>query len=291
MAADVEAPPASGPRLTTVAEAFQRFLRSTRSDEGLGYVKGVVVWKLYGPRPDPKDIDQPLVDWLASDAMTKALTTTSPPWTVRGIKAWVRRLTLCAVVDAWRREQKDKAYLNRDVDVAGVAVRHAPATDYGAREYLLCKWLERQLGDDPVRRQTFRMMWEHGVEGYTYEELARKYHSTPNAIELRCRKLRKELAPKVALMDRENVRRGVILFLFGGGIAAAIALIVLALRLLLAPSPVGPVPPPPDVVLPPASATASTPPPAPSFDQALPPDVPPAPAPTPPGTEKPGGRK
>jgi hypothetical protein len=90
-----------------------------------------------------------------------------------------------------------------DADVFNWSDRHAPATDYGAREHLLCKLLERWL-DNPVKRQTFRMMFQANLEGYSLEELARMYLKTPDAILARIQKLRNALGPKVALMDRPN---------------------------------------------------------------------------------------
>jgi hypothetical protein len=93
------------------------------------------------------------------------------------------------------------------------------------------KWLEGQLGDDPVRRQTFRLMFLHHVEGYSLEELAKEHRTNPHAIAQRIYKLSKELGPKVALMDRERPRRAILFFLwlFGAAVAAVVVLLIVAL--------------------------------------------------------------
>jgi DNA-directed RNA polymerase specialized sigma24 family protein len=188
---------------TPPGNPLARFLGSSQDGEGLAYVRGIVVRRLYGKLPDPRDVDQRHVDELASDVAERAFQATSSPPDFDGIRRWLPQLVRSAHADRVRREERDRARIDRAADVFNWADRHAPATDWGAREHLLCKWLGFRL-DNPVKRESFRMMFEANVEGRTLEELARKYHKTPNAIEARIRKLRRELGPKVAVMDRQN---------------------------------------------------------------------------------------
>jgi DNA-directed RNA polymerase specialized sigma24 family protein len=185
------------------ADPLARFLASTDDGEGQAYVRGIVVRRLHGKLPDPRDVDQQLVDELASDVAARAFEARSSPPDFDGIRRWLPRLVRSALADRVRREERERARIDRAADVFNWADRHAPGTDWGAREHLLCKWLERWL-DNPVKRQTFRMMFQTNLEGHTLEELARMYLKTPNAIEMRIRKLRSELGPKVAVMDRQN---------------------------------------------------------------------------------------
>jgi hypothetical protein len=78
-------------------------------------------------------------------------------------------------------------------------------------------------------------------------------------------RLRKELTPKISIMDREKPRRAILLLLFLL-VGAVLAALVFALWHLFSPAP--PVPPPPSP-LPVPTATASAPP-SPTFDNALP---------------------
>ncbi len=194
------------------------------------------------------------------------------------------RLTRREVADFGRRGAKDRKYLDRSADAYEVSDRHQPATDERARQWMIDKWLGRALGHDPVKLQTYHLMELHAVHGWSIEELAEKIGTTPNALYLRFSKLRKELAPKVKLMDRENVRL-VVLFFLWGGLAALLVVLAFVVFRRLSPHPqrLPPTPEPRPV----PTVTASGGPPAPSFDQALPPnDVPPGP---PAGTAKPGG--
>ena len=279
-AVDAEGPPQSGPRQTRAAEELARFLWSRDRREGQSFIRGVIVVRLYGDAPDPKDVDERLVDNIASDAWTRAVNSKSPPLFVPAVRRWVARVTVCAIADHFRHDEKDRAWLDRAFDVLGWTDRHAPGTDWGAREHLICKWLERQLGDDPRKRETFLMMVKHNVQGFSLKDLAQEFHTTEKAIERRIHKLRKELAPKVAVMDREKPRRAILFFFLPAVVAVAIALI---LWWLLGPAARPPVPP---HVAPLPSATASAEP-APSFDQAQPTNDLAAPADA--STAKPGG--
>jgi hypothetical protein len=172
-------------------------------------------------------------------------------------------VTRCAIADYFRNEEDDDEYLDRDAEASDWLDRHAPQTDWGARELLICKWLEKQLGDDPVRRRTFALMMEHNVVGRPLEDLAIENDTTPTALANRMHKLRKELAPRLALMDQEKPRRAVflLLFLFGAGVLAAILYF-----LLRGPIPITPTATP--VLGPAPTATASVV--EPTFDNAFP---------------------
>jgi len=120
---------------------------------------------------------------------------------------------------------------------------------------------------DPVKKETFRLMGKMHVEGYTLEELAHENGTTPAALSSRFYKLKKELAPKIARMDDEKMRRFVF-FTLPMSLLLVIAAVLawLLLRPLPPPAPVHVRPVPTVIVAP-----------APTFDQAAPTQ----PAPTP----------
>jgi hypothetical protein len=266
-ASDAEAPPESGLRPRNVREALVHFLGSSKKSEGPAFVRGVVVRSMYGDNPE--DAEEQLVDEIAGGALARAFKAKWPPLTVGGIPAWVARVTRCEIADYWRENEKDKARIDRGVDASALADRRAAGTDYGARQYLLMKWLARQLRNNPVELETYRLMYLHNVAGFSLEELAAEYHTTPIALAMRFHKLRKKLAPKIKLMDRELPRRAIIIFLFGAGVAVLVAIFALVVWPLLRPAPQPHAPPIPATPVPSASASAG---PAPSFDQAVPTD-------------------
>jgi hypothetical protein len=252
-----EEPPPSGVTLGGVHAALLQFLASTQEKKGRDYIRRVIIRKL------GKDLEPALMDDLIQLAHARALDARTPPLFVWGIPSWVGRVTRCAIADYFRNEEDDDEYLDRDAEASNWLDRHAPQTDWGARELLICKWLEKQLGDDPVRRQTFALMMEHNVVGRSLEDLAIENDTTPSALANRMHKLRKELAPRLALMDQEKPRRTVflLLFLFGAGVLAAILYL-----LLRGPTPIAPTATP--VLRPAPTATASVV--EPTFDNALP---------------------
>jgi hypothetical protein len=275
---DTEPPPDSGPRPRNVREALHRFVGSRKDGQGARFISAIIVTKLYGPHPKPSRVDQDLVDQLTSMAVERALKAKTPPWTVGGIPGWVVRVTRCAIADYFRdpKRKKDRKNLARGVDPVNWADRHQPETDWGAREHLITKWLETQIGGDPVEKDTFRLMFEHNVVGRPLEELARENDTTQQALASRFYKLRMELAPKVSLMDREKPRRAILLLLFFGGLAVVVAILVALWRgIVSVPPPQLPEPRP----VPSVSAA-----PLPTFDQAPPRnDL----TPTPPVNDKP----
>jgi hypothetical protein len=154
--------------------------------------------------------------------------------------------------------------------------RHEPATDWGAREHLIVKFLEARIGDDPRKVETFRLLMEARVVGRSLEELAREQRTTPTALKKRLQRLIDELIPHVSIMDREKPRRMFLLALFFFGAMALLAVVVALLWNVLRPPP----PPALPVVEPPAPS-ASAPPapePPPEFDNALPTQPGPAPS-------------
>jgi DNA-directed RNA polymerase specialized sigma24 family protein len=244
-----------------VIVALRRFLASKQKDEGRQFVWGVVVLRLYGPRP--KKINEELVEDITHLAIVRALEARTPPWTEGGIRGWVRRLTKCAVADYFRDQEDDEENLEPGVEVADLASdRHGPHTDWGAREHLVAKYLESQIGDDAYKKESFRLMMENGVAGRSLDELAAEHGTTPTALSNRFLRLRKELAPRVSIMDREKPRRTILLALFFLGAAALVGLAIDLWSRLFTP-------PPPLPILPVPSASAA-PAPAPTFDNALP---------------------
>jgi len=244
-----------------VMAALRRFLSSRAKDEGRQFIWGAVVWKLYGPKP--KKINVELVEDITHLAVVRALEANIPPWTVGGIRGWIRRVTKCTVADYFRDREDDEENLEPDVEVADLGGdRHGAHTDWGAREHLIAKYLEGEIGEDAYKKESFRLMMENAVAGRSLDELADEHHTTSTALSNRFLRLRKELAPRVSIMDREKPRRTILLALFFFGAAALVGLAIVLLSLFFAP-------PPPPTILPVPSASAA-PAPGPTFDNALP---------------------
>ena len=253
-----EPPPPSGVSVNPVKTALLEFLASRERKKGRDYIKGVIIRKL------GQDIEPDLLDDLAQYAMHEALEARSPPWTVGGIPGWVGRVTRRQIAHYFQARQDDQENLDPDAHAHDPSDRHAPQTDWGAREQLICKWLEKEIGPDPRRRETFKLILEHEIADKSLKELAIEHRTTERAIANRIHKLRKELAPKVALMDEEKPRRFVLLALFGLGFAAVLFVLYLLLQPLLSPAR----PPPPAMVPAPVPTLSAAP--LPVFDQALP---------------------
>jgi DNA-directed RNA polymerase specialized sigma24 family protein len=226
-----------------VVAGLLAFVESTDRDKGRAFIRGVVIHKLYGRKP-PKKMDVELIDELTQLAALRALRARMPPWTKWGIPGWVARVTKRAIVDYFRSRERDKKYLEPDADVAELPFdRHAPHTDWGAREHLIAKYMEGLIGHDPRKKRTFALMMEKEVVGRSIEELAAQEGTTPNALSLRFSKLRKELIPKISVMDEEKPRRAFILFLLFLCLGAVVAIVVLWRA--LSPPPIAPEPPAP----------------------------------------------
>jgi DNA-directed RNA polymerase specialized sigma24 family protein len=256
-AAKEEAPPPSGVSLNRVHAALLMFLASPDPKKGEDFIRRVIVKKL------GRDLDPDLMSELRQHAYLRALDAQSPPWTEAGIPAWVGRVTRRAIADYFRARKDDDENLDPDARASDWLDRHAPKSDWGAREHLIGKWLEKEIGPDPRRRETFKLILEHEIAGKPLGELAVEHGTTETALSNRFHKLRKELAPKVARMDEEKPRRFVLLALFGFGFAALVA-VLCWLMLVLFPH----APPPPRMLPEPAPTVSAAP--APTFDQALP---------------------
>jgi hypothetical protein len=252
-----EAPPSSGVSLGRMHAALLQFLASREEKKGRDWIRRVIVNKL-GP-----DLEAALLDDLLQLAEARALEAKSPPVFEWGIPGWVARVTRCAIADYFRNKKDDDENLEPDAVAADQLERHAPETDWGAREHLICKWLRKEIGDDPIKVKTFAMMMEVNVVGRPVAEVAAENHMTASALSNRMHKLRKELAPRMALMDQEKPRRAILLllFLFGAGVLAAILYL-----LLRGPTPVAPTATP--ALRPAPTTTASVV--VPTFDNALP---------------------
>ncbi len=252
-----EAPPPSGVTASRVTVALWLFLASNEEKKGDDFIRSVIVRKL------GRDLEPDLLNELVQLAHARALDAKSPPWTEGGIPSWVGRVTRCAIADYFRARQDDDDNLDPDAHAHDPFDRHAPQTDWGAREHLIAKWLEKEIGPDPRRRETFKLILEHEIAGKSLKELAVEHGTTERALSNRFHKLRKELAPKVALMDEEKPRRAVLLALLFFGACALVAVLYALWHLWLPPAP------PPPRMLPEPVPTASAAP-APTFDQALP---------------------
>jgi DNA-directed RNA polymerase specialized sigma24 family protein len=256
------APPPSGVTVSRVRVALVQFLASRETKKGTDFVKRVVFRKL------GEDIEPALLTDLVQATCARALDAESPPTFVWGIPSWVARVTRRTIADYFRGGEDDAENLDRgaavdDDEGASVFDRHAPGTDWGARRMLIDKWLGTQLGDDPVRHDTYDAMVESAVVGHSLEDLAAARGITVSALTNRIHKLRKELAPKAALKDRETPRMLILFGLFGAVFLGVVAAVVLLLSLLFPP-------PPPPLVLPLAPSATAAPAPSPSFDNALP---------------------
>ena len=250
-----EEPPPSGVTVSRVQVALREFLGSREKNKGPDFMRGVILRKL------GKDLDPGMLDDILHLAHVDALEAKSLPWTVGGVRGWVFRVTRRAIAHYFQARKEDEKYVDPDGVVAYQFDRHAPSTDWGAREHLICKWLKAQVGDDPVKLDTVQVMLEKEVAGRSLAELAAERGTTVSALSNRIHKLRKELAPRVALMDQEKPRLFILCGLWLFGLGAVLTAIVLAWQLLFpAPPPRLPAP------LPVPSASA----PAPTFDNAFP---------------------
>jgi DNA-directed RNA polymerase specialized sigma24 family protein len=270
--------PAAAPESEThIARETLRFLFSDRKGEGMRFIRAVVRKKLRTNQPDVDKIEKELIDTLTTSAQNRAMELEYPPWTTFGIRGWVKRLTHRTIADYFRSRKIEEKYLARDVEPDEVpSGYHAfPPTDYEASAYLVCKFMEPLVGPDPTRQQTFRMMCELELHGFSIKDLAKKYDLTPNVVSVRIYKLRKELGPKITWMDKEKERkRAIICLLVLFGVGALVA----AWYVLSAPAR-HPAHRPVEQVVP----TATVRPPTPTFNQASPTPTPSAaPSATPP---------
>ena len=257
LAVGSEPPPPSGVVLDPVHVALRQFLASREQKKGTDWVRRVIIKKL------GSDLDPALMDDLVQAALQDALEAQSPPWFIGAIPAWVARVTRRAIAHYFQAKKDDDENLDPDGVAADQSDRHAPQTDWAAREHLINKWMHKQIGDNPAKMATFDLMMQAYVVGRSLRELAIENHTTESALSNRFHKLRNELAPKVALMDKEKPRMVILFSLWFFALCAVVTAIVLAWHFLLAP------PPPPLPILPVPSASAA-PAPTSTFDQALP---------------------
>jgi len=253
-----EEPPPSGVTESRVQVALREFLGSREKKKGDDFIRGVIIQKL------GKDLDPGMLDDLMHLAHVDCLEGKSPPWTVDGVRGWVFRVTRRAIAHYFQARKEDENSLDPDGVAADHFDRHAPSPDWGAREHFICKWLEKQVGDDPVRRDTVQVMLEKEVAGRSLAELAAERGTTVSALSNRIHKLRKELAPRVALMDEEKPRLFILGALWLFGLGAFLTAIVLAWHFLF------PAPPPPRPAPLPVPSASAAPAPAPTFDNAFP---------------------
>jgi hypothetical protein len=190
-------------RRRVVREAIFHFL-ATEAD---AFVRGFIVSWLY---PDPRDVEEWRVDDIADYALTRAAECRWPPRDVSGVRPWFAIVTRRAIAKHYRELASSKRRSDHSVDVVEVGDRRAEATDRGAREHLLCKNIEPVL-DDPVKRQSFEMMFEKNLWRFSLAEMGAKYLKTPNGIEARIRKLRrllvKKLLPRIGEVPPRRRRR------------------------------------------------------------------------------------
>jgi DNA-directed RNA polymerase specialized sigma24 family protein len=257
VSAVAQVPPPSGVTLGRVDGALRAFLASREKKQGRDFIKSVIIKRL------GSGLNPTLMEDLEQAALTRALEAASPPYLVSGIPGWVSRVTKRAIADYFRAREDDEENLDHDAEAADQSERHAPQPDWGAREHLICQWLETQIGDDPAKVETFRLMMECNVVGRPVAEVAAENGMTASALSNRMSKLRKELAPRIAVMDREKPRLFILLGMLLFGVAAFIVAALVVLWVLLAPIPR---PPRPPRVVPAPSASVAPP----TFDQALP---------------------
>ena len=273
---DTEPDPDSGPRARTVREALRRFVGSSKEKHGQRFVRSVVITKLYGPNPKEEGIDEDLVGEIASRSVQRVLEAKTPPWTVRGIRGWVVRLTGCTVADYFEATKSDRKYLDRSADPVSWADRHQPATDWGAREHLIVKWLEGQIGDDPAKEGDLPAHDGAQRRGQVARgDRERERHDRAGARQPVPQAAKRARADGVH-HGREKPRRGILALLVLGGLAIVVASLVALWR---ATPPVVPTLPLPKPV--PSMSTE----PVPTFDQA-PPRREPAPPPEDKGTRE-----
>lgn len=225
VAASDAAPPPSGRTLFDGRVALWRFLASPDDKEGAHYIRGVIFKKLGQP------LDDDLVEDLVQSASAAALAAKSPPLFSWGVSAWVARLTRRTIAAYFEAKKEDVEFLERGADAAiQPGERHGPATDWEARAHLITKWMEGQIGQNPTKVQTFRLMCEHELHGKSLRELATEHQTTSSALSNRFHKLRAELAPKVSVMDKEKPRRTLLFILLTIALGIAVALLLWLLR-------------------------------------------------------------
>jgi len=253
-AVESEPPPPSGVTLDPVRVALRQFLASREKKKGGDWIRRVIIKKL------GDDLEPALLDDLVQAAFQDALEARSPPWFIAAIPSWVARVTRRAIAHYFQAKKDDNENLDRDAVAADQFDRHAPQTDWAAREHLINKWMHKQIGHDPVKMATLDLMMQAHVVGRSLRELAVENHTTESALSNRFHKLRNELAPKVARMDEEKPRMLILFFL---GFCLFFAALFLAWHFLFAA-------PPPTLPILPAPSASAAPAPAPTFDQAFP---------------------
>jgi DNA-directed RNA polymerase specialized sigma24 family protein len=186
------------------ADALVGYIASRQRGEGPDRIRGIVIRSLYGDAPE--GIDEVLVGDIADASVARALLTRSPPKAEESIPVWMARLVQRVIASHLRALAVARARFDGSCDLAEWPDPRPEPTDWGARAHLLAKWLDRALGDDARRRDTMRMMAKFRLEGWSLAEIAQESGTTPLALKMRFHKLRKELAPKVARMDRGSRR-------------------------------------------------------------------------------------
>ena len=180
-----------------VVRFLNRFLRSHDPDEGIAFMRKVIIARLRKllkrrGRTDVK-IEVELVDEIAQRAFTEAIEMRWPPWTPFGIEGWVTRICHRSIAAHYKGQKRHNERTDDSVDVDELPGDRAfPETDYGARAHLLVKFMEHQLDGDPAKEKTFRLMWAHHNDGFTLEELAAREGTTPNALSARFYRFRVE---------------------------------------------------------------------------------------------------
>jgi DNA-directed RNA polymerase specialized sigma24 family protein len=166
------------------------------------------------------------VDDVVNVALTKALSTKSPPSSVAGIPGWIRTVVRRAIARYYReRQPRDE----REVltDLIDEYVDPSTELDWNVDGWLIRPWLERQVEGNDREEELFDILMEKANTGVTYEALAAKYGMTLTALSSRIFQFKKKYVPRF-----KRYKENAILLLLGGvaAILIAVALVLWLLR-------------------------------------------------------------
>jgi DNA-directed RNA polymerase specialized sigma24 family protein len=213
------APAPSGVRLTPgVSEAQLRALLAR--PETQEYIRSVVVARFR------KDFPRADIDDIVNEANIAALRSQSRPRSMATARGWLGTVAARAVAMHFRGNAVREKYLQLDDAID----EHAGEPDAGDEpEWSVSRWLAGRVADDPRDQETYELLCYKAQTGKTHQEVAADHAMTTAALKNRFSKFTARYEPQW----RKRERMLLLLWLFGIGVVAAIAL-----WLLLHPRPV-----------------------------------------------------
>jgi DNA-directed RNA polymerase specialized sigma24 family protein len=220
-------------RVTRTAVSLEDFRAFLASAETRGWVAAIVRERV--PAGD--------VDDLAQDALAEALKAfvTAPPAKDEVLVAWIATIARRVVADSLKKRGRRRKYegpmpddpdprepesSSADDEGEGVAEpsydpREGSVDDRELQGRSLLQWLERQVANNPLDRETLEILLEHGLGQKTYQTLADGRGITLTVLSSRIFAFRNKY---VARYNRERQRAWLLLllFLFGGALVAVL---------------------------------------------------------------------